>query len=286
MTQEETYNRLVKLHECKEPFVVTFSGKKRKSRNGTYQLFKKLITINERNFNEDEAGDNLLFYTAMHELAHHVQMTEYGQTGSRSHTKLFHAILDDLADKAEELGIYRSRVLDDVELENLIREAQTITREIAKLQRELGTVLGKLQNACIRKDVRYEDVVKRGIKISLETEKKSRMVAAVDFPENVSADVQEIIAGERDEEKRNAMSAAAKAGKSAAQVKNAGTPRPSGKGGGETESLLLEKERLEKAIENLQRRLREVMARLNTGGLRAPCAAERRNHERTFICRW
>ena len=272
MTQEEVKNRLVKLHECEKPFAVTFSGRKNKSANGTYRLFDNLITINERNFSEGEAGDSLLFYTAMHELAHHIQMTEYKQIGNRSYTKLFNAILDDLADKAQRLGFYRSY---SVELEKLIGEAQSITRQIAKLQRELGKVLCKLNDACEKEGVRYEDAVKRGVKISLETEKKSRVIAAANLPESVSADVQEAVAGERDEEKRRAMTIAARAGKSVAQVQNAGTSRPSGKSGSETGNLLMEKERLEKTIEKLQQRLREVMARLNTGGLRAPCAAER-----------
>jgi len=129
MTQEEVYTRLAKLHKCEKPFVVTFSGRKRKNVNGTYRSFNNLITINERNFSDDEVGDNLLFYTAMHELAHHIQMTEYGQTGRRAHTKLFNMILDDLADKAQELGFYHSY---SVELEKLIGEAQTITRQIKR----------------------------------------------------------------------------------------------------------------------------------------------------------
>jgi predicted SprT family Zn-dependent metalloprotease len=280
MNQEEVGRRLAGLHECREPFTVIFSGKKNNKVNGSYIPAVCEIIIHNRNFNADEAGENVLFYTAMHELAHHIQFTEYGQKGTRSHTKLFHAILDDLADKAEELGFYRIRDMNclDYEIEDLICQAQTITQGIAKLQRELGAVLRKLDGACAVKGVRYEDVVKREIQISLETAQKAIKTAALDLPGSISADVQEAIAGERDEDKRKAMAAAAQAGRSVAQVKRAGSPPAARTNESEAENLLREQRRLIKAIEELQRRLKDVMTRLHTpGGLSPPRAAERRD---------
>ena len=282
MNPEQVKERLDKLHECSKPFTVVFSGKKSGSVNGLYKFDSGVIIINNRNFGADETGDNLMFYTAMHELAHHIHITEYGQKGARCHTKLFHAILDDLADKAEELGFYRMRMPGNNELDGLIFQAKTIIRSITRMYRELGVVLKKLNDVCAE-GARFEDVVKRGIGITLETAKKAAIMARLDLPESIGFDIQEAIAGERDEDKRKAMAAAAQAGKSAAQVKCAGrAPTVRGnESNTETENLLLEKTRLEKNISELQKRLRDVMRRLNTpggfsasGAARAPCTAE------------
>jgi len=276
MNQEDVHLQLKELHECREPFTVSFSGKKNGKINGTYNPPTREITIHNRNFIDDEgqAQEPALFYTAMHELAHHIQFTEYGQKGARSHTKLFHAILDGLADKAAAAGLYQPEV--DGELQALADEANKISCEIARLQRELGAVLFRLSEACKKKGARYEDVLKRGARISIETSNKATKIAALDLPGSIGADSQEAIAGERDEEKRRAMIQAAMAGKSVAQVKRAGSsPGPTSQER-ETDNLLQEKARLEKTIESLQRRLREVMQRLNSpGGLRSPCAAEK-----------
>jgi len=278
MKSSDILQLLNKLHECKEPFKVIFSGKKRKGINGTYTFASREIVIHDGNFKSDDGlNENSLMYTAMHELAHHIQHTEYKENVTRCHTELFHSILDGLADKAEKLGLYKAYNADDLELEKLVIQAQILTQDIAKLQRELGKVLLKLNNACVKKGFRMEDVVKRKVDISLKTFKKVCNVAQLSLPEGISADVQEAVASERDEDKRRAMAAAAAELKSVAQVKQTGRPCPSGSRNSkdETESLTREKERLEKTIAMLKKRLNDVMARLNSySGLRSPCAAD------------
>jgi len=275
ITDKIVIQNLNKLYECKEPFDVIFSNRKSKTINGTYKPNNKLITINVSNFMNDEGiiNKSMLMYTAMHELAHHIQHTEYGQKSTRCHTKLFHAILDDLADKAEEAGIYKPLI--DLNIEGLISEARTISRAIANLQRDLGKILHKLNDACLEKGVRFEDVIKRKTRISLESAKKSFKIAMLDLPEGISADIQEALASERDDEKRKAMAASAQAGRSVAQVKRAGSSSSSGqKSENEFDNLLREKERLEKTIQTLQSRLKSVMERINSdSGLQPPRAA-------------
>ena len=277
MTQEEVHRQLSALHKCKEDFTVTFSGRKCKTVNGTYKPFSRAITVHNRNFiNENGAlNETMLMYTAIHELAHHIQDTERGHKGSRSHTQLFYSIFDDLLDRAEEAGIYK--IARDSEIEELIAEAEMLSAEIAKLQRELGGVLIRLNDACHKKGIRYEDAVTRGAKISLQTAKKTIKMRQLDLPSGIGADIQEAIAAECDRDKRKQKAAAAQAGKSVAQVKKAGSPPPSGRSETEEENLLREKGRLEKTIAELQRRLRRVTEQLNAPGvLQQPRAAERR----------
>jgi hypothetical protein len=160
-----------------------FSEKKSKTVNGFYKPDKNEIIIHNLNFPNDETGDNLLFYTAMHELAHHIQFTEYRQKSVRSHTELFYATLDSLADTAEKSGLYRTG--EDEETRKLIDEARDISRELANLQKKLGSVLIKLHERCHEKGIRYEDVIERKVQISLQTMRKANTACTVrDCPAN------------------------------------------------------------------------------------------------------
>jgi hypothetical protein len=159
MNQDSIKKNLLELHECAEDFTVIFSGKKIKTINGLYKPEKNEIIIHNLNFENNETGDNLLFYTAMHELAHHIQFTEHKQKSARSHTQLFYSILDDLADIAEEKKLYTIGV--DEETRKLIDEARDVSCKIAELQRKLGAVLLRLNEVCREKGIRFDDVIER-----------------------------------------------------------------------------------------------------------------------------
>jgi len=264
MTQEQVKENLLKLHDCAEDFTLIFTGKKGRA-NGTYNYVTREININNRNFEVGEIGDNLLFYTAMHELAHHVAMTERNEVGRRSHTKLFYSILDDLTDKAEALGVYRYDAVP--EIKTLSEEAVVISAEIAALYRKLGVVLNKLHSACMRNGVRYEDVLKRKVKLSDRMEKKLGKMAALQFPEGIGFEMQETIASAKSDEQREAMRAAADEGKSVAQVKQAGAVQKKDPPD-EAESLLKEKGQIEKTIANLEKRLENIISRIEKLGER------------------
>jgi len=256
MTQEQARERLLRLHGCKEDFTLEYSGKKNRRVNGQYFLDSKRIVINNRNFEDSDAGDNLLFYTAMHELAHHIQHTEHHL--NCGHTKLFHSILNGLVDNAERLGLYRYDA--DPEIEKLTDEAAQISAQIAKLQRRLGTVLNNLHGVCLRKGVRYEDVVERKVRLSARTEKKLQKIAALQLPDGVGFETQEVIAGAKNDEQRLAMLKASDEGKSVAQVKQAGAGPKNEPD--ELEALAREKDRIGKTIANLTRRLAEIVKRI------------------------
>jgi predicted nucleic acid-binding Zn-ribbon protein len=258
MTPEQVKENLLKLHECAEGFTLEFSGRKNRRVNGQYDPADVKIIINNRNFEEGEAGDNLLFYTAMHELAHHIQHTEHHQHGSRCHTKLFYSILDGLADKAEKAGLYRYDA--DPEIKKLTDEAAMISAQIAALQRKLGGVLNKLHGACLRKGVRYEDVVKRKVRLSARTERKLQKIAALRLPDGVGFEQQEVIAGAKNDESRQAMLQAVEEGKSVAQVKQAGSGTK--KEPDELGALVREKDRINATIVSLTRRLAAVVKRI------------------------
>jgi hypothetical protein len=148
MNQDQVKSNLLKLHDCKHDFTVIFTGKKSKKVNGLYKPDKNEIIIHNLNFINDDGStnDNLLLYTAIHELAHHIQFTELKQKSVRAHTALFFATLDDLVDVAEKKGLYKMAI--DDETQKLIDEAVEISCEIAMLQKKLGHVLVRIKEVC------------------------------------------------------------------------------------------------------------------------------------------
>jgi hypothetical protein len=262
MNQDQVKQKLLKLHNCAEDFTLIFSGKKSKKVNGLYKGDKKEIIIHNRNFENDETGDNLLIYTAIHELAHHIQFTELHQKSIRAHTSLFYSTLDDLVDIAEKKGFYKMPIDDDTQ--KLIDEAKEISCEIAALQRKLGKVLRKLHEICEKKGIRYEDVIERKAQISRQTEKRAKKAHALNLPAEIGADIQEAAIKEWDEEKINAIVHAGQKGKSIDQAKKA-VAKPLEQEDG-TVSLKKEKARLERTIASLNRRLEEIAEQLQSRG--------------------
>ena len=262
MNQDIVKKNLLKLHNCEEEFTVIFSGKKSNKVNGLYKTGKREIIIHNRNFANDEAGNNLLFYTAIHELAHHIQFTEHKKKSCRTHTSLFYAIMNDLADIAEKKGLYK--VVMDAATEKLVKEAHELSCQIAAIQKKLGKVLFKLEEKCVETGIRYEDVIDRKAQISLNTAKKARKAFVIDIPENLSADIQEAVLRENDEDVQQEMINAGQKGKSVEQVKRVKTNSVVNED--ETESLLKEKKRLTRTIDTLQRRLDEVVEHLESKG--------------------
>jgi hypothetical protein len=264
MNQEDVKKNLLKLHDCTDDFMVIFTGKKNRKVNGLYRPDTREIIIHNRNFHKDEGGnnDNLLFYTAIHEFAHHIQFTENKQKSARAHTQSFYAALDDLVDLAEKKKLYKIEV--DEETQKLVDEARDISCEIAELQRKLGQVLIQLNESCLKKGIRYEDVTSRKTQISQQTMKRSTRAHCLNIPEDVGADIQEAAIKERDEEKREAIIHAGQNGKSVAQAKKSTTSYAPQED--ETVSLMKEKGSLERTITALSRRLEEVAEQLKSRG--------------------
>ena len=263
MNQDTVKEKLQSIHKSPIDYVVIFSGKKSKKAYGLYKPLSREIIIHNKNFADDSGKLNemLLMFTAIHELAHHVQMAEKGDKSSRTHNQDFWATFHDLLDIAEKKGVYRAQIGADTK--KLIDDARDISRQIAELQRELGRVLLMLNESCARNGLRYEDVVEREAQIC----RPSAALAITAFnmgDQGVGADIQTEAARQRDDEKRAAIIAAGREGKSVIQAKKSTAPAKPVDGEDETATLAREKQRIERTIESLTRRLQEIEQQLIT----------------------
>jgi hypothetical protein len=257
VNQEQVKEKLRSIHESPVDYNVIFSGKKNKSANGLYKPLAKEIIIHDKNFIDDGGNQNerLLMFTAIHELAHHVMMSEKGQGTHSAHNQDFWAAFHDLLDIAEKKGVYRAEI--DGETQKLIDEARDISLRIAELQRELGRVILAINEACGKKGLRCEDIIERKAQIDRRTAKTA--VGAYNMGGNKAGiDIQTAAAKQRDEGKRKAIIEAAEAGKSLVQAKKAAEPAKPESGEDRTADLAAEKKRIERTIETLARRLEEI----------------------------
>jgi hypothetical protein len=276
MNQDAVKDKLSRLRLCKEAFSVVFSGKKSRRVNGLYRYFSREILIHNLNFvGEDNAcDDNQLIYTAIHELAHHVQATEFGEQGSRCHTQLFWSCFHDLLEEAERQGTYRLELTPETQA--LADQARELSRQIAALQRELGGVLYRLNKKCVEQRIRTEDVFQRKLQLTASTARKAIAAAELDLSDGdrIGVDQQAAILGARSPEAQAAMLEGSRAGKTVEQLKRPAIP-PSIGPDDELDKLVQERERLEAAIQSLNHRLAQVKIRLEDLAQGPPGAKQR-----------
>jgi len=253
MNAEQVKEKLNAVYHSEYDYTVIFSGRKSKLINGLYKPADKEIIIHNKNF----ADDNLLMYTAIHELAHHVCMAEKGMRGAKAHTQLFWSVFHDLLDVAVSKGIYIRRKNEG--LNKLVERAKEIDRQIAKLQRELGEVLIEINRISADADVRFEDVVDSEINLSRKTTNAAIKAAQQNVPEQYGQDVQNLLIGTKDEQSRNEITAGADNGKSINQIKQRASKQNSVS---TIERLTKEKNMLEKTIETLGVRLRQIISEI------------------------
>jgi hypothetical protein len=253
-------------------FSVIFSGKKSRKVNGLYKPDSREIILHNRNFVPGATGDNLLLYTAIHEYAHHLHAcAQNGKLPSRAHNSEFWAIFHALLEKAESKKVYRDVFAGSPELASLtetIREKYL--HKNGNLVKEMGKHLLKAHELCTAIGVRFEDYVDRMLRIPRTAANMAIKMFEYDLNPEVGADNMRFLAGIRDGEDRQAAETALIKGKSPDTVKTA-IRKKSTEGDSESpEGAMLqlerEKNRLEKTIETLSKRLEEVKKLLVNGG--------------------
>ena len=261
MTQDLVKEKLLAIEDAPQEFTVVFSGKKSKKVNGLYKPDSREIIIHNRNF----ADDNLLMYTAVHEYAHHLHAcSRGGHLSSRAHTAEFWAILHGLLEKAEKKDVYKDVFSGSKELEKL---TDTIRKkyltENGNLVKELGQLLLKAHELCSAIGGRYEDYVDRVLRIPRQAASLAVRMHQYNLNPETGADNMRFLAGISNEEKRVAAENALLTGKSPDTVKIAARQKPEE----EDPRIKLEKEknRLERTIASLSKRLEEVERELGDG---------------------
>jgi hypothetical protein len=254
MNQDQVKAKLLAVEDAPMEFSLVFSGKQSRKVNGLYKPETREIIIHNRNFTDD----NLLLYTAIHEYAHHLHACRRGGgLSSRAHTSEFWAIFHGLLETAEKKGVYRDVFRDNAELAELtelIRKKYLL--ENGGLVKEMGKYLLRAHELCAAAGARFEDYVDRVLRIPRVAADTAVKMYQYDLDPQVGADNMRFLAGIRNDDQRIAAEAALVKGKSPDTVRSG----IQGRGEEEDPQLRLskEKQRLERTIASLNRRLDEV----------------------------
>ncbi|MCL2210623.1 MAG: hypothetical protein FWB95_01740 [Treponema sp.] len=263
MNQDKVKQKLLAIEDAPLEFSLVFSGKKSKKVNGLYKPASREIIIHNRNFQEDDAGQNLLLYTAIHEYAHHLHACSRGGTLSpRAHNPEFWAIFHGLLEKAEKKKIYSDVFAVSPELLKLTEVIRNkYLKNNGELVKEMGKHLIKAHDLCTGIGVRFEDYVDRMLRIPRAAANTAMKMFEYDIAAEVGADNMRFLAGIRDGGDRKAAETALIKGKSPDSVK----VQVRNKDKEDIDPVaILEKEklRLERTIATLNKRLDEVKKEL------------------------
>jgi len=256
-------SKLLSIEDAPLEFSLIFSGKKSKKVNGLYKPASREIIIHNRNFQNDDSGQNLLLYTAIHEYAHHLHACSRGGTLSpRAHSPEFWAIFHELLEKAEKKKIYSDVFAVSPELLKLTDVIRSkYLKNNGELVKEMGKHLIKAHDLCTGIGVRFEDYVDRMLRIPRTAANMAMKMFEYDIASEVGADNMRFLAGIRDGEERKAAETALIKGKSPDSVKV--QVRNKEKEDADPVTILeKEKLRLERTIATLNKRLDEVKKEL------------------------
>ena len=209
----------------KAPFTVRFSGERSKRVNGYYRPSTAEITINDGNFKSDD----LLTFTALHEYAHHISITELGVTSAKAHSPAFWATFHELLAIADELGIYPYPYRQG-ELQDATERINALVAESGRIAVELGRELLMANAECDKIGARFDDYVLRELKQSVSWSKACTSAFLTASPSELGPESQKILSSIRNPYTRARIERGMISGMSQAQAKMAASGKPRAEG--------------------------------------------------------
>ncbi len=256
MNQTQVKEILLEIKDDVEEFDLIFSGKKSLRVDGLYKPDIRQIIIHNRNTDDE----NALIYTAIHEFAHHVHITTSAVPVSRrAHTKEFWAILHGLLETAEQKGLYNNKFRSLEPFKKLTKEIKTnFLVKNGQLMKEFGKLLLKAFQLCREYDMSFDDYADRELGFGRNEAKKLMQIYSEGINPEVGYPNMQTLLRIRNTEDRQRAERDFLEGKSPDFVKTAFV---SGSGKREEDParvLQKEKQRIERSITSLSRRLEEI----------------------------
>jgi hypothetical protein len=260
VNQDQVKQQLLQLEEEIEDFSLIFSGKSSKKANGVYYPDTREIIIHNRNFKDD----NALIYTAIHEFAHHVHFTRSSvPIGSKAHTMEFRRQLHELLERAEEKGIYRNVFQTSPDFQALTyRIRRDFLSPNGQLMKDFGSVLMEAEELCQQHNARFEDYVERVLSMDYRVARTLMKMHTLDVNPQIGYENMRTVANISNPDTRQQAEEAFAEGKSPDYVKTMVKGDKQQEQEDPQKELMKEKRRIERTINSLQEKLREIEDRL------------------------
>ncbi len=262
MNNQQIKTTLQALRPTKQDFTVILSGKKSRKVHGLYKPDSREIIIHNKNF----TNDNELMYTAIHEYAHHIQFTTSATPPSaRTHTTAFWNLFHTLLFEAEEKGIYRNPFEQIEELRDLTRRIrEKFLAASGSMMKELGKLLIQAHGICESHGTSFSDYLDRVLSLPRTSAQLIMKAHTLDIDPRVGFENMRSLAAIRDDGQRGRAQAELLEGHSPDMVKAKFTERPVARD--PRQALVQERERLERMIDRLKKRLAEIEKRIEAAG--------------------
>lgn len=262
MNQDEVKKILLEIEDTELEFSLIFTGKKSQKVNGLYKIERHEILLHNKNFKTD----NELLYTAIHEYTHHKMFElQGGLYTTRVHSPRFWGYFHRLLEKAEEKGFYRLSISESPELLEITDEIKNeLLLEDGKIVKRLGELLMKARPLCETAGIRYEDYVDRVLCLPRAASTALEKIHAYDLNPALGYESMKQVSKIAAADKREEAEQLFLSNKSVPYVQDFLRQK---KISGELDKrtkLEREKNRLEKTIETLEKRLAQVNNTLNT----------------------
>jgi hypothetical protein len=238
---------LARLRLARVDWSLAFSGERSQTVNGFYTPDKREIVIND-NFSSDEA----LIYTAIHEYAHHIAMTEYGVKLSSAHSPAFWYVFYALLSEAERQGLYSNPFKDG--FYDTTEAIVDLLQKECDLMKDVGALLIAAKEKCDGVGARFEDYVERELRQSMPWAKTCMRSAVARVPSDVGPESMRFLCSVKNPYTRRRLVKEIRAGWTIMQAKASST----GLSGLHPKSKKEERDRLEKSIAEMSRRLVEL----------------------------
>ncbi len=257
MNQDQIKDILLQINDDVEEFFVIFSGKSSKKVNGLYHPDSREIIIHNKNFQNDQ----LLLYTAIHEFAHHIHITQSPiPVGSRAHTIEFRRIFHELLNVAEQKGFIRNVFEADQDFAVLTEAIKkNMIGPQGELARKLGEAFMQAQALCEKKGYRFEDYIERVLQFDTSTARTLMKANNYDLPSTLGYENMKLIAAVADDDSREQIQSSLMSGNSRDTAKFS-IKKPEDQD--PVTKLLKEKKRIEKTIDSLTKKLEQVKINL------------------------
>jgi hypothetical protein len=262
VNNDQIKSTLLRLRPSDEDFAVILSGKKSRKVHGLYKPESREIIIHNRNFR----SDNEMLYTAIHEYAHHIQFTESPTPiSARTHTTGFWNLFHTLLFEAEKKGIYRNPFEDIGELADLARRIrEKFVVASGSMMKELGRLLIEAHGLCEKHGASFTDYLDRVLGLPRTSAQVIMKAHTLDLDPRVGFENMRGLAAIRDDGERARASAALIGGASPDMVKAKYAARTVSHD--PREELQNERARIERTIERLRTRLKEIDKRIQAMG--------------------
>ena len=261
MNQDQVKEILLQINEDVEEFFVIFSGKSSKKVNGLYVPDSREIILHNKNF----ANDMLMLYTAIHEFAHHVHITQSPvPIGPRAHTIEFRQVFHKLLNTAEQKGLVRNVFEADQDFAVLTEAIKkNMIGPQGELARKLGQAFMQAQDLCQKKGYRFEDYIERVLQFDATTARTLMKADTYGLPAALGYENMKLVAAVADGDSREEIQSALLSGNSRDTAKSVIRPTANED---PVAKLLKEKKRIEKTIDSLTKKLELVNNNLEKMG--------------------